>query len=99
LYFIAGALPNGGKDMSKFPSDKSFCSKLGVASKHEILEGKVLDNTALKTKNRAVLSFRRLAKSLKQADCAIGMLDQRLCTRLDPAQATVAMANTTAGVD
>jgi transposase len=38
--------------MSKFPTDKHFCSWLGLAPKHEISGGKVLNKT-LKTKNRA----------------------------------------------
>jgi hypothetical protein len=42
-----------GTDMSKFPSEKQFCSWLGLAPKHEISGGKMLKNKTLKTKNRA----------------------------------------------
>jgi transposase len=47
-----------GTDMSKFPTDKHFCSWLGLAPKHKISGGKVLNNKTLKTKNRAGQAFR-----------------------------------------
>lgn len=87
-----------GTDMSKFPSEKHFCSWLGVAPKHEISGGKVLKNTTLKTKNRAGQAFRMAAQSVKQADCAFGVLYRRLRARLGPAQATVATAHAIARV-
>ena len=63
-----------GTDMSKFPTDKHFCSWLGLAPKHEISGGKVLNNKTLKTKNRAGQAFRMAAQSVKQAECAFGVL-------------------------
>jgi len=50
-----------GTDMSKFPTEKHFCSWLGLAPKHEISGAKVLRNRTLKTKNRAGQAFRILA--------------------------------------
>jgi transposase len=94
-----------GTDMSKFPSEKHFCSWLGLAPKHEISGGKVLKNKTLKTKNRAGQAFRTLAphcvwcsagvaaQSVKQADCVFGVMYRRLKARLGPAQATVATAH------
>lgn len=81
-----------GTDMSKFPSDKHFGSWLGLAPKHDISGGKVLNNRTLKTKNRAGQAFRMAAQSVKKADCAFGVLYRRLRARLGPAQATVATA-------
>ena len=81
-----------GTDMSKFPTEKHFGSWLGLAPKHEISGGKVLKNKTLKTKNRAGQAFRMAANSVKQADCAFGVMYRRLRARLGPAQATVATA-------
>jgi len=87
-----------GTDMSKFPDEKHFCSWLGLAPRHEISGGKVLKNTTLKTKSRAGQAFRMAAQSVKQADCAFGVLYRRLRARLGPAQATVATAHAIARV-
>jgi transposase len=87
-----------GTDMGKFPSEKHFCSWLGLAPKHEISGGKVLKNKTLKTKNRAGQAFRMAAQSVKQADCPFGMMYRRLRSRLGPAQATVAAAHAIARV-
>ena len=87
-----------GSDMSKFPSEKHFCSWLGLAPKHEISGAKVLKNKTLKTKNRAGQAFRMAAQSVKKADCVFGSLYRRLRSRLDKAQATVATAHAIARV-
>ena len=87
-----------GTDMSKFPTEKHFCAWLGVAPKHEVSGNKVLKNTTLKTKNRAGQAFRMAAQSVKQAECAFGVMYRRLRARLGPAQATVATAHAIARV-
>ncbi len=87
-----------GTDMSKFPTEKHFCSWLGLAPKHELSGGKVLKNKTLKTKNRAGQAFRMAAQSVKQADCVFGSFYRRLRGRLDKAQATVATAHMIARV-
>ncbi len=87
-----------GTDMTKFPSEKHFCSWLGLAPKHEISGAKVLKNRTLKTKNRAGQAFRMAAQSVKRADCVFGSLYRRLKGRLDKAQATVATAHAIARV-
>jgi len=87
-----------GTEMSKFPSEKHFCSWLGLAPKHEISGAKVLRNKTMKTKNRAGQAFRMAAQSVKRADCVFGSLYRRLKSRLDKAQATVATAHAIARV-
>ena len=87
-----------GTDMSKFPSEKHFCSWLGLAPKHEISGAKVLKNRTLKTKNRAGQAFRMAAQSVKRSDCVFGSLYRRLRSRLDNRQATVACAHAIARV-
>ena len=82
----------------KFPTEKHFSAWLGVAPKHDISGGKVLNNKTLKTKNRAGQAFRMAAQSVKKADCPFGVLYRRLRSRLGPAQATVATAHAIARV-
>lgn len=82
----------------KFPTEKRFCSWLGVAPKHDITGGKVLSNKTIKTKNRAGQAFRMAAQSVKKADNPFGALYRRLRSRLGPAQATVATAHAIARV-
>ena len=87
-----------GTDMSKFPSEKHFCSWLGLAPKHDISGGKTLNNRTIKTKNRAGQAFRMAANSVKKANNPFGVLYRRLRARLGPAQATVATAHAMARV-
>ena len=87
-----------GSNVEKFPTEKNFCSWLGLAPKHDITGGKVLSNHTLNTKNRAGQTFRMAAQAVKRADCPFGALYRRLRTRLGPAQATVATAHAIARV-
>lgn len=87
-----------GTDMSRFPSEKHFCSWLGLAPKHDISGGKVLNNKTIKTKNRAGQAFRMAAQSVKKANNPFGVMYRRLRSRLGPAQATVATAHAIARV-
>ena len=87
-----------GTDMTRFPTEKHFCSWLGLAPKHDISGGKVLNNKTIKTKNRAGQAFRMAAQSVKKADNPFGVMYRRLRSRLGPAQATVATAHAIARV-
>jgi transposase len=88
----------GSNVAEKFPTEKNFCSWLGLAPKHEISGGKVLKKKTLKTKNRAGQAFRLAAVSVMRADCAFGAFYRRMKSRLGPAQATVATAHLIARV-
>ena len=66
----------------KFPTEKHFSAWLGLAPKHDISGGKVLNNKTLKTKNRAGQAFRMAAQSVKKADCPFGVMYRRLRARL-----------------
>ena len=90
--------PQRGASVSKFPSEKHFCSWLGLAPKHEISGGKVLKNRTLKTKNRAGQAFRMAAQSVKRSETVFGVKYRRMRARLGPAQATVAVAHAIARV-
>ncbi|NCP87677.1 IS110 family transposase [bacterium] len=88
-----------GSDVAdKFPTEKNFCSWLGLAPKHEISGGKVLKNKTLKTKNRAGQTFRMAAQSVKKSDTVFGVMYKRFRARQGPAQATVSTAHVIARV-
>jgi hypothetical protein len=87
-----------GTDMSKFPTEKHFCSWLGLAPKNEISGGKVLRSQVQKTRNRAGQAFRMAAASVMRADCMFGAFYRRQKARLGPAQAAVATAHLIARV-
>ena len=87
------AVMETGTDMSKFPTEKHFCSWLGLAPKREISGGKVLRSATLKTRNRAGQTFRKAAASVMRSDCVFGVFYRRMKARLGPAQAAVATAH------
>lgn len=87
-----------GTDMSRFPTEKNFCSWLGLAPHNDITGGKVIRSRTLKTHNRAGQAFRQAAASVIRADCAFGAFYRRLKSRLGSAQAVVATAHKIAQV-
>ena len=87
-----------GTDLTRFPTEKHFCSWLGLAPHNDISGGKVLRSRTLKTPNRAGQAFRQAAASVTRADCAFGAFYRRKKSQLGPAQATVATAHKIARV-
>lgn len=83
-----------GTDMSRFASEKHFCSWLGLAPHNDISGGKVLRSRTLKTQNRAGQAFRMAAQSVvRKPDTAFGAFFRRMRSRLGPKQAIVATAH------
>ena len=82
-----------GTDMSRFPTEKHFCSWLGLAPHHEISGGKLLRNHTLKTDNRAGQAFRQAAACVIRSDTAFGAFYRRKKAQLGPMQALVATAH------
>ncbi len=83
-----------GTDMNAWPSDKHFCSWLGLAPHNDISGGKVLRSRTLKTHNRAGQAFRLAALSVSRSpQTAFGAFYRRLRGRLGPKQAIVATAH------
>lgn len=83
-----------GTDMSRFPSEKHFCSWLGLAPHNDISGGKVLRSRTLKTANRAGQAFRLAAQSVvRQSNTAFGAFFRRMRSRLGASQAIVATAH------
>jgi hypothetical protein len=66
-----------GTDMTRFLTEKHFCSWLGLAPKHDISGGKVLNNKTIKTKNWGRFAWRQ---PVKKADNPFGVMYRRLIT-------------------
>ncbi len=82
-----------GTDMSRFPTEKHFCSWLGLVPHHEISGGKILRNHTLKTDNRAGQAFRQAAACVIRSHSAFGAFYRRKRAQLGPIQAQVATAH------
>lgn len=82
-----------GTDMSRFPTEKHFCSWLGLSPHHEISGGKILRNRTLPTDNRAGQAFRQAAACVMRSDSVFGAFYRRKKTQLGPMQALVATAH------
>lgn len=82
-----------GTDMSRFPTEKHFCSWLGLAPHNDISGGRVLRSRTLKTHNRAGQAFRQAAASVIRSQSAFGAFYRRKRAQLGPLQALVATAH------
>ncbi len=82
-----------GTDLTAFPSEKHFCSWLGLAPHNDISGGKVLRSRTLKSRNRAGQAFRLAAQSVSRSESALGAFYRRMKSRLGPKQAIVATAH------
>jgi transposase len=83
-----------GLDMSRWPSEKHFCSWLGLAPHNDVSGGRVLRSRTLKTHNRAGQAFRMAAQAVSHnSPSAFGAHYRHMRARLGPAQATVATAH------
>ncbi len=83
-----------GTDLKAFPTEKHFCSWLGLAPHNDISGGKRLRSRTLKTNNRAGQAFRMAAQSVaKSPESAFGAFYRRMKARLGGKQAIVATAH------
>jgi len=83
-----------GTDLSAFPTEKHFCSWLGLAPHNDISGGKRLRSRTLPTQNRAGQAFRLAAQAVSRSlDSAFGVFYRRMKARLGPQQAIVATAH------
>jgi len=82
-----------GLDMQAWPTEKHFCSWLGLAPHHDISGGKVLRSRTLPTHNRAGQAFRLAAQAVSRSDHAFGAFYRRMKARLGPEKAIVATAH------
>jgi hypothetical protein len=82
-----------GTDMSRFPSEKHFCSWLGLAPRNDISGGKVLRSRTMKVASRANQAFRMAAQAVSRTDTAFGAFYRAMRARKGPQQAIVATAH------
>ena len=82
-----------GTDMSKWRTQKHFCSWLGLAPHNDITGGEVIKSRTLKVHNRAAQALRMAAQSLGRGQSALGVFYRRMRARLGGEQAIVATAH------
>jgi Transposase IS116/IS110/IS902 family len=80
-------------DMTKWKTEKQFCSFLGLCPDNSISGGKVIHRATRKVYNRAADTLRLCAQSLTHSKSALGAKYRRLKVRLGAPKAIVAMAH------
>ena len=81
-----------GLDMSRWRSEKAFCSWLGLCPGNKISGGKVLDSRTAHVVNRVAILLRTIAPSIGKTDTWLGIFHRRMRARLGPAGANTATA-------
>ena len=83
-----------GPNLEAFPTEKEFCSWLGLAPHNDISGGKRLRSRTLKTHNRAGQAFRMAAHAAAKTPRSVfGAFYRRMKGRLGAKQALVATAH------
>jgi transposase len=82
-----------GADLSAFPSEKRFCSWLGLCPDNRISGGKVLSSHTRRVVNRLADVLRMSASTLKQSQTALGAFHRRMVAKLGPAEGITAVAH------
>lgn len=82
-----------GLDPTAFPTEKHFCSWLGLSPNNRITGGRIKSSKTRKVINRAANAFRMAAQSLTHSSCALGGYYRRMSARLDCPEAITATAH------
>jgi transposase len=82
-----------GPDVSRFPSEKHFCSWLGLCPDNRISGGKVLSSRTRRVVNRASDALRMAASTLERSQTALGGFHRRMKARLGAAEGVTATAH------
>jgi transposase len=82
-----------GPDVSRFRSEKHFCSWLGLCPDNRISGGKVLSSRTRRVVNRASDALRLAATSLERSQSALGGFARRMKARLGAAEGITATAH------
>jgi transposase len=82
-----------GPDLSRFPSEKCFCSWLGLCPDNRISGGKVLSSQTRRVVNRIADALRMAATTLQNSQNALGGFYRRMKARLGAAEAVTATAH------
>ena len=82
-----------GPDVSRFRTEKQFCSWLGLCPDNRISGGKVLSSRTRRVVNRASDALRMAATTLERSPSALGGFYRRMKARLGAAEAVTATAH------
>lgn len=82
-----------GLDMSRWPTEKHFCSWLGLCPQHKISGGRILSRKVRPGGNRAAQALHLAARSLERSQSALGSFFRRLKSRLGAPKAITAAAH------
>lgn len=82
-----------GPDLSRFPSEKHFCSWLSLAPPTYLSGGKRLSGSSHKIFNRAGQALRQAAFNARRSETFIGSSHRARLARMDTAKATKATAH------
>jgi transposase len=82
-----------GPDLSRFPTEKRFCSWLGLCPDNRISGGKVLSSRTRRVINRVADALRLAATTLERSQSALGGFYRRMKARLGAAEAVTATAH------
>lgn len=87
------AISETGLDMSKWLTEKHFCSWLGLSPNNRISGGKILSAKTKTVASRAACAFRMAAQSLYNSRTALGAYYRRIKSRLGAKAAVTATAH------
>ena len=82
-----------GPDLSAFPSEKHFCSWLGLCPDNRISGGKILSVRTRRVVNRLSDVLRTAASTLQKSQSALGAFHRRMKAKLGAAEAITATAH------
>ena len=82
-----------GADLSAFPSEKHFCSWLGLCPDNRISGGRILSSRTRRVVNRLADVLRMSASTLKHSQTAMGAFYRRMVAKLGPAEGITAVAH------
>jgi transposase len=82
-----------GPEVSRFRTEKHFCSWLGLCPDNRISGGKVLSSRTRRVLNRATDALRMAATTLERSQSALGGFFRRMKARLGAAEAITATAH------
>jgi transposase len=82
-----------GPDLSRFATEKHFCSWLGLSPEHRITGGKILSSHTRRVVNRLSDALRLAACSLEHSASALGGYYRRMKRKLGAPQAITATAH------
>jgi transposase len=91
---FATVISECGTDLKRFfPTEKHFCSWLGLSPNNQITGGKVRSRRTRKVQNRVANALRIAAQSLHHSQSALGAFYRRMVARLGAPKAITATAH------